>query len=131
MEPLAAHAARLGREGELVVSGQPGKEPCRGVAETFAGVAPPAGCAAKGVGASQRSLAPFGAPAQFTSNLFPQLSREHLLPIPAPLVRKAHPSEMKQFMDQNALKFTAPRQDRDVEQNQTVWNGSSGQMRPQ
>ena len=131
MEPLAAYAARLGREGELVVSGQPGKEPRRGVAETFAGIAPPAGRAAKGIGGSQSILAPFGAPTQFTGNVLIQLLHEHLLPTSASLVGKPHPGEMKQLMDQDALKFSTARKHGGVQQDQTSWDGCTSNVRSQ
>ena len=131
MEPLAAYAARLGRQGELVVSGQPGKEPRRGVAETFAGIAPPAGRAAKGIGGSQRILAPFGAPTQFTRNVLMQLLHEHLLPTSASLVGKPHPGEMKQLMDQDALKFSTTRKHGGVQQDPTSWDGCASNVRSQ
>ena len=131
MEPLAACAADAGGEGELVVSGQPGKEPRRGVAETFAGIAPPAARAAKGIGASQPILAPFGAPTQFTSNVLPQFSLQHLLPTSASLVRKPHPGEMKQLMDQDAFKFAMAREHGGIQQDQTSLDGCARYVRSQ
>lgn len=131
MKPLAAQTAHARREGKLVVSGQPGEEPRRSIAETFAGIAPPARRPAERIGASQLILAPFSAPTQFPGNVTTQLPLQHFLPAAALLVRKPNPGEMKQFVDQNALKFTPAREHACVEQDQTPGDGRARKMSPQ
>ena len=60
-----------------------------------------------------------------------QFSHEHLLPTSAPLVRKPHPGEMKQLMDQHAFKFAMAREHGGIQQDQTSWDGCARNVRSQ
>lgn len=110
-EPLAPGGAGARSQCEFVMRAEPAIHPGGGIAETLAGVTPPTGSAQQDIAPVERRFAPFRAPAEFSLRASGAFARQHLLPGTAPGIGKPHPAEVKQFVDQDALEFSAAGKD--------------------
>jgi hypothetical protein len=93
------------------VPGDAAPQPGGGIAERLAAVLAPTAGSARAIGGAERTLAPFGAPAEFAAA---GLGKKRLFPGPPRGIAQAQPDEVRGLVGEDAWEFGAGAVERDT-----------------